>query len=83
MKLTDNIREKVGDDKLLHFLLFALIVAFGFLCSGRIGLLAFYLMLTLSIAKECLDDFFNWKDLLAGVLGGMTTLIVYFITSLL
>lgn len=78
MKLADNIRLKIGDDKLLHFLVFGLFTAFGFFFSGQMGILAFCIMLSLSVAKEFNDDFFNWKDLVAGVLGGLATMVIYF-----
>lgn len=83
MKLIDNIRLKIGDDKLLHFLVFGLFTAFGFFFSGQMGILAFCLMLSLSVAKEFNDDFFNWKDLVAGVLGGLTTMLVYLLISVI
>lgn len=82
MKLIDNIRTKIGDDKLLHFLVFALVVAFGFFFSGQVGILTFCLMLSLAVVKEFLDDFFSWKDLVAGTLGGITTMIVYLLISI-
>lgn len=83
MKLADDIRTKIGDDKLLHFLVYGLVVAFGFFFSGQIGILAFFLMLSLSVVKEFLDMTFNWKDILAGVLGGSATMIVYLLISLI
>lgn len=81
MKLIDNIRLKIGDDKLLHFLCGGLFTAFGFFFSGQIGVLFFCLVLSLSVVKEFLDSFFNWKDLVASLLGGVFTMIVYLLIS--
>lgn len=79
MKLIDNLRTVTGDDKLLHFLVAALVTSFGLIFSLTVGILAFCLVLALSVVKELLwDDFFNWKDLVAGVLGGIATLLFYF-----
>lgn len=83
MKLANYLRTKIGDDKLIHFLVFGLFTAFGFFFSGQMGILAFCLMLSLSVVKEILDDFFNWKDLVAGVLGGITTMLVYLLISVI
>ena len=79
MKLIDNLRAVTGDDKLLHFLVAALVTSFGLVFNMTVGILAFCLVLALSVVKELLwDDFFNWKDLVAGVLGGIATLLFYF-----
>lgn len=79
MKLINNLRAVIGDDKLLHFLVAALVTSFGLFSNMTVGILAFCLVLALSVVKELLwDDFFNWKDLVAGLLGGTATLLFYF-----
>lgn len=81
MKLTDNIRTKIGDDKLLHFLCGGLFTAFGFFFSWQIGVLFFLLMLSLSYLKESLwDASFNWKDILAAFIGGLLSTVIYLIS---
>ena len=58
---------KIGLDKLLHFFVGAFIV----LATGRFlhWTISVCVGLALGLAKELLDKDFNWKDLLADVIG--------------
>lgn len=81
MKLADSLRNRFGDDKLLHFLVFGLVVAFG--CFFGIGLIAFLGMSVLAYIKEqFLDESFSLRDFIAGVLGGIVALALHTIASL-
>ena len=74
MKLTDKLIEKFGADKLLHFLLGWIIVS---ICSpfGYIGIvIGTILACILSIIKEYkLDVVKDTKDMIAGILGAVTS----------
>lgn len=79
MKIIDKIVEKFGVDKLLHYTVGGWLTAIGSL-FGWIGLLAgLVLVVILSFIKESLDDKSDKKDILAGVLGGITMTIIYLI----
>ena len=83
MKITNKLVEKFGADKLLHYAVGGWLTA---ICSlfGWIGLLAgFILVVALSFIKERLDDKSDKKDILAGVLGSITMVIIYLIKWLL
>lgn len=83
MKAIDSLRSKVGDDKLLHFLVFGLAVAIGFFFSTLVGLLTVWMMVGVSVVKELVDDSFQWKDIIAGFLGGTFTTVIYFLITLI
>lgn len=77
MKILNNIISKIGSDKIIHFLVFALVVAYGSAINLTIGAISFMGMLILAIIKEAiLDDFFNLKDLIFGVFGGILSLAI-------
>lgn len=84
MKLTDWFVNRFGTDKMLHFLVGALIVSmlsyFGWL--GIIG--ATILVFVLSIIKEkYLDTFFDKGDIKSAMLGCMLSVLVYVLFTLL
>lgn len=74
MKIIDDIRSAVGDDKLLHFLVYGLAVALAALFGLPCCIAAFALMGVLSFAKEFLDAYVNPCDIIAGVAGGLLSL---------
>lgn len=76
MKLIDRIRQTIGDDKLLHFLVGALVTAWGFIGNVTAGVLCFFLVITLSYVKEMLDDSFSFKDIGYALLGGLISSIL-------
>lgn len=79
MKLTDKLVEKFGADKLLHFLLGWVIVSLGS-PFGYIGIIiATVIACLLSAIKEYkLDAVNDTKDMIAGILGAVSSGI-YFI----
>lgn len=82
MKLTNKLVKKFGADKLLHYAVGGWITAICSLFGGD-GLLAgLLLVVVLSFIKEGLDDKSDKKDILAGVLGGVTMVIIYLIYRL-
>lgn len=77
MKIINKLIEKYGADKLLHYAVGGWLTAIGSL-FGWIGLIiGFILVVVLSFIKERLDDKRDKKDILAGVLGGITMVIIY------
>ena len=78
MKLTDKIVSRYGQDKVLHFLVGAWIVA-QFDDYGLFwGFLALFAVSGLGYAKEkWLDKTGDWEDLKATVIGGVIELVVY------
>lgn len=79
MKIINKLVERYGADKLLHYAVGGWLTAIGSL-FGWAGLFAgFVLVVVLSFIKERLDDKRDKKDILAGVLGGITMVIIYLI----
>lgn len=69
--------DKWGLDKVTHFLAGALIAVMAFLVTCMTGAtqaaslsVGFWLSIVAGMAKELLDERFEWKDLLATVIGG-------------
>lgn len=82
MKITNKLVEKFGADKLLHYAVGGWLTAIGSLFGGD-GLLAgFILVVVLSFIKERLDDKSDKNDIIAGILGSMTMVIIYSIYRL-
>ena len=82
MRLTDYIVSRIGVDKLLHFLLFAWVVAEAKVFGLTAMWLAYWLMAVLSIAKEIwLDDKGDLDDVLYGAAGGMVSVLMYYINN--
>ena len=84
MKLVNNIIEKFGIDKVLHFLGGAWIVSM-FSPIGWVGIIiGIVAMLALSFVKEIfLDEIFDIKDIFAACLGGGLSTLIYLIVWLL
>lgn len=86
MKLIDNFVSKVGNDKMLHFLVGNLITScITFIVLIQENLTSFETLLAVipaaiitafaAVIKEKLDDVFNKKDFIATVLGIIPTVI--------
>ena len=78
MKLLDDIIEKFGVDKVLHFL------GGGWLTSifspfGWVGIIiGIAVTIILSFIKELfLDSFFDWKDICAASIGSVISVLIY------
>lgn len=88
MKIVDNLLEKLGTDKILHFLgggfLCSLLTIFSLLLMNTINWdttiksisIGTTFVFVISIIKEIADDKFDWKDIIAAILG---CIIVYII----
>lgn len=84
MSKLNKIISKIGVDKVAHFAVGAMIVTFVYIISTGIAeysngekiLQTSFVTLfvgALSAIKESNDDKFEWKDILASVLGGLLT----------
>lgn len=80
MKIVDKILSKIGVDKLLHFLVGALVTSYGSMVSDACLWVAVVLVVVCSIVKEVLDDKVEWMDIVAGCLGAATSIAVYYLT---
>jgi hypothetical protein len=82
MKMIDKFLAKVGTDKVLHFLVGALFVAW----ASMLGVLymwgALVLLPIICIFKEVMDDTASFKDISAGILGGVASVAVYWVLQL-
>lgn len=77
-KLFERLSD-VGSDKYLHFIVGMMVAAVMRLHVGALAALTAVVMVM--TAKECIDHFlrkenFDWEDALAGVMGGVVTLIL-------
>ena len=76
MKLTDKLVEKVGMDKMLHFLVAAWVVAECKAYGIGAGCIAWIAVVVLSAVKEkVFDNYVDARDLFAGALGGFISLL--------
>lgn len=70
--------DKFGIDKALHCFLGGWITAIGLSYSFLIGIIAFILVIVFSFVKEyMIDKDGDFKDIVAGVLGGIISFIAY------
>lgn len=76
----NNLIVRIGVDKLLHFLLFAWIVAEAKMFGDVAMWAAYWLMAVLSIVKEIwLDNKGDMEDVLYGAAGGGVSVIMYYL----
>lgn len=83
MRIIDEIIERVGWDKLLHFVAgFAITCCVALAGVDKLGMTSwqgavcgFFAASLVGLAKELLDESFDWKDLAATALGGLAVLI--------
>ena len=76
----NNLIVRIGVDKLLHFLLFAWVVAEAKMFGDVAMWAAYWLMAVLSIAKEIwLDDKGDMKDVLYGAAGGGVSVVLSYL----
>lgn len=82
MQWVDNLRAKIGDDKLLHFFGGGWFLS-AFTPFSWIGLLiGAVILFSVSFIKEFFDDEFDWKDILATGLGASVSTLIYLIIFL-
>ena len=73
-----ELLNKIGIDKVLHFLVFAWIVAIGLAYSFTTGVYCFLGMVVLSLVKELvIDKKIDWVDLIAGIVGGIVSFALF------
>lgn len=78
MKLTDNLVNKFGADKLLHFLVAAWIVSEAKIYGTAAMLITTVIVLLLSVIKEVkLDSYASANDVLAAMCGCITSIGLY------
>jgi hypothetical protein len=76
MKLVNDFLSKIGTDKVLHFLVGALMVSYSSMISSVFMWLSLLFLLIISIVKETLDDEFSYKDIVAAMIGGIISAII-------
>lgn len=88
-KFTDIIKAIFAADKLLHcFVCFFIaavagaIVAYAGIFGWLSAVIAFTIMWIASIAKETIDATSDWRDIVAGVIGGIVPLVLTVIKGL-
>ncbi|MBF1490750.1 MAG: hypothetical protein HXN77_09660 [Prevotella pallens] len=77
-KLFERLAD-IGSDKYLHFIVGMMVATIMRLHVGALAALT--AVVIVMVAKECVDHFirkenFDWKDALAGVIGGVVMLII-------
>lgn len=82
MKIVDKFLAKVGTDKVLHFLVGALFVAWASMLGVEYTWGALVLLPIICIFKEAIDDTASFKDISAGILGGVASVVVYWMLQL-
>ena len=83
MKFLNNFINKVGYDKLLHFLTLALIAAYAAILGPEYMWGAMILSPIIGCFKELFDSKFDLKDVLAGIIGSVFSATIYWILQLL
>ena len=84
MKLTTNLIEKFGADKLLHFLTTAWLVSEAKVFGINAMMITYLVVVILGIIKEIkLDDYIDTRDIIASVAGGFVSVILYIINMYL
>lgn len=82
MKIVDKFLTKVGTDKVLHFLVCALFVAYATMLGVKYMWCALVLTPFISVFKEAIDKRFDFKDIIAGIIGGATSVVIYWVLQL-
>lgn len=79
MKIVDKFLAKVGTDKVLHFLVCALFVAYASMLGVEYMWGALILLPFICIFKEVADDSGSFKDVVAGIIGGISSVVIYWL----
>ncbi len=83
MKVLDKLILRIGNDKLLHFLVAYAMTATGAMFSFVAGFVTAVAVVLLSVVKELwLDDLADWKDVLYAVIGCVCCLLAGVVTCL-
>lgn len=80
MKLTTNLIEKFGADKLLHFLTTAWLVSEAKVFGINAMIITYFVVVILGIIKEIkLDEYRDNCDIIASAAGGFVSVMFYII----
>ena len=95
MKLMDNLIKKIGNDKLLHFLVgfcisAVVLLLYFLLCPETIGtyeqayayILSFIIVGFVSVVKEFFDDAFDEEDIFAAEIGAGIPILISLVVFL-
>ena len=80
MKIVDKLLSKIGVDKLLHFLVGALLTAWASMVNDVCMWVTTVLVVIASLCKEALDDKFDIWDIIAGCVGCVVSIVVFYLT---
>lgn len=80
MKIVNKLLSKIGVDKLLHFLIGALATALASMISESHMYTTAIVVLCLSIGKEGLDEKFDIWDIIAGCVGCVVSIVMFYLT---
>lgn len=73
--------EKVGVDKLLHFLVAAWLTSAASVISMFAMFITILFVIVVSVVKEVIDDHFDCRDIGAALLGSGVSVIIYLILT--
>lgn len=80
MKIVDKLLSRIGTAKALHFLVGALATALASM-KGESYMYAIAIsVFVLSIGKEALDEKFDTWDIIAGCIGCVVSIVVFYLT---
>lgn len=82
IKLLNNFINRIGIDKVLHFLVSFSLTLIGGLFEFPGIIISSILTLIIGIVKEFLDDVFSWGDLYADSLGIGLGIFIWYISTL-
>jgi uncharacterized membrane protein YccC len=80
MKIVNKLLSKIGVDKLLHFLIGALATALASMTGESHMYATAIVVLCLSIGKEVLDEKFDIWDIIAGCVGCVVSIVMFYLT---
>lgn len=81
MKIVDKLISKIGTDKVLHFLVGALLTAWASMVNEVCMWVIAVLVVIASLCKEGLDEKYDIKDIIAGCLGCVVSVGVKYLMS--
>ena len=82
MKIVDKLLNKISIDKVLHFLVGALLVSIGSMINEIAMFISMCLLYIMSIIKESVDEKFDVKDLMYSLYGGVNMIILYYLIQI-
>lgn len=80
MKIVNKLLSKIGTDKALHFLVGALVTAYASMVNDVYMWVTALLVVIASLCKEGLDDKYDTKDIIAGCIGCVVSIVVFYLT---